>query len=260
VSPVSQIDVWLARLDVRNFADLNSNIGKRNYQRGMEKSAVGLPRERYRENVKNWPCCGGLMDGWRLYFINKVAAKECTLLERVDSSSLSVISTTRATTNSQLGGRLSTSAVELGNNYQKRRQRRRMSYWRSLNSQWETRDPIQYRAQYYRYKLSIRNRYQVLFLYNNPSIVKSSVLIEDKRNVMLCEFSGNFRSRLVLIYILQVIIHKWNGWIDDIYYHIYIQYIIDNDKIREWDIWKYCRLLWFEADFSRSESFISREK
>lgn len=140
------------RVCVRNVADLNSNIGKRNYQREMEKSAIAsrpspwMIQREYKKLNMLWGSDGRR----RLYLINKVAAKECTLVGRVDSSSLSVISTTRAATSSQPGRRLSTSAVELGNDYRKRRQRRRMSYWRSLNSHRETRDQIQYRAQYYR--------------------------------------------------------------------------------------------------------------
>jgi len=81
-----------------------------------------------RERKKIERVVGDRMDGGRLYLINKVAAKECTLLGRVDSSPLSVISTTRAATSSQPGGRLSTSAVELGNDYRKRGgQRRRVT-------------------------------------------------------------------------------------------------------------------------------------
>lgn len=63
------------------------------------------------ENLKKKLNISRGMDGRRLYLINKVAAKECTLGREWTVSPLSVISTTRAETSNQPSGRLSTSAV-----------------------------------------------------------------------------------------------------------------------------------------------------
>lgn len=152
-SPVSQIEkdddaqvevsqIQIAISDYRNAGWKNRAIVPPGSPVLSPRTMRGERRERNKKGEKNWTCRGG-SDGrrGRLYLTNKVAAKECTLLGRVDSGPLSVISTTRAAaTSGQPGGRLSTSAVELGNDNRKRgRQRWRTSCW-TLTTQ-SSRDP-----------------------------------------------------------------------------------------------------------------------